>query len=46
MVAAGRVNTRASLRFFIVAHRGPEVFAAIVPATPEVRMGVALTGNR
>ena len=38
MIAAGKVSTQAKARLFTVPHCRPEPLAAIVPATPEVRM--------
>ena len=44
-MAAGSVNTHASSRFFTVDICKPERFAVIVPATPEDKTCVVLTGS-
>src|ERR1700757_4964107 len=43
--AAGRVNTQAAAMFLIVENCSPLLFAAIVPATPELNTCVVLTGS-
>ena len=43
--AAGSVNTQPAAILRIVEKRRPLPFAAIVPATPELRMCVVLTGK-
>jgi hypothetical protein len=41
----GSVSTQAIARFLIVFHWIPDRFAAIVPATPDDRTWVVLTGS-
>ena len=43
--AAGKVNTHPAAMLRTVRQRRPLPFAAIVPATPELRMCVVLTGS-
>lgn len=44
-IEAGRVNTHAMAKFLTVVHCSPERLAAIVPATPEDKTCVVLTGD-
>ena len=44
-IHAGKVSTHANMILRNVARWRPERFAAIVPATPEERTCVVLTGN-
>ena len=45
MIAAGSVRTQAISMLKIVDHCSPELFAAMVPATPEESTWVVLTGQ-
>jgi len=44
-IETGRVSTQAISRLRIVPHCKPEWLAAIVPATPDDKTWVVLTGN-
>ena len=45
MIEMGRVNTQAINRLRTVAHCSPDLFAIIVPATPDYKTWVVLTGS-